>query len=218
MRLGINRTWDSRWFASKEYGTLLHEDFKIREYLEERLGKSASVSKIIIERPAKKARVTIYSARPGVIIGKKGADIDKLRADLSKMTDGRSEPQHRRNPQAGYRRQAGRGKHRRSARAPYYFPPRDEARGAIGLAAARSAFVSIAAAVSAAPKSRAWNGIAKAACRCIRCAPMSITAPRPPYDDGHLRRQGLDLPRRNSGARPDGARQARPAKASRKER
>jgi small subunit ribosomal protein S3 len=86
MRLRINRTWDSRWFASKEYGTLLHEDFKIREYLEERLGKSASVSKIIIERPAKKARVTIYSARPGVIIGKKGADIDKLRADLSKMT------------------------------------------------------------------------------------------------------------------------------------
>ena len=86
MRLGINRTWDSRWFAKKEYGDLLHEDFKMRKYLEEKLGKSASVAKIVIERPAKKARVTIHSARPGVIIGKKGADIDKLRAELSKMT------------------------------------------------------------------------------------------------------------------------------------
>ncbi len=86
MRLRINRTWDSRWYASKEYGNLLHEDFKIRKYLEKLLGKAASVAKIVIERPAKKARVTIYSARPGVIIGKKGADIDKLRAELSKMT------------------------------------------------------------------------------------------------------------------------------------
>ena len=86
MRLRINRTWDSRWFAGKEYGNLLHEDLKIREFLQDRLGKTASVSKIIVERPAKKARVTIYSARPGVIIGKKGADIDKLRAELSKMT------------------------------------------------------------------------------------------------------------------------------------
>ena len=67
MRLRINRTWDSRWFAGKEYGSLLHEDFSIRKFLEEKLGKAASVAKIVIERPAKKARVTIYSARPGVI-------------------------------------------------------------------------------------------------------------------------------------------------------
>jgi small subunit ribosomal protein S3 len=88
MRLGINRTWDSRWFASREnYGKLLHEDFAIRDHLFEKLGKTASVSKIIIERPAKKARVTIYSGRPGVIIGKKGADIEKLRSELAKMTD-----------------------------------------------------------------------------------------------------------------------------------
>ncbi len=85
-RLGINRTWDSRWYASdKEYGTLLHEDIKIRKFLETRL-KSAGVSKIIIERPAKKARVTIHTARPGVVIGKKGADIEKLRAAVSKLT------------------------------------------------------------------------------------------------------------------------------------
>jgi small subunit ribosomal protein S3 len=79
LRLGINRTWDSRWFASpREYGKLLHEDMKIREYLKKEL-KQAAVSKVLIERPHKKCRVTIYSARPGVVIGKKGADIEKLR-------------------------------------------------------------------------------------------------------------------------------------------
>ena len=88
MRLGINRTWDSRWFANHgNYAKLLHEDFKIRAYLEKLIGKTASVAKIVIERPAKKATVTIHSARPGVIIGKKGADIEKLRAEIGKMTD-----------------------------------------------------------------------------------------------------------------------------------
>lgn len=86
LRLGINRTWDSRWFAKKEYGTFLHEDIRVRKYLEEKIGKAASVAKIVIERTTGKMRVTIQSARPGVIIGKKGADIEKLRADLSKMT------------------------------------------------------------------------------------------------------------------------------------
>jgi small subunit ribosomal protein S3 len=87
LRLGINRTWDSRWFAGKgEYGKLLHEDMEIRKELMEDL-KQAAVSKIVIERPHKKCRVTIYSARPGVVIGKKGADIEKLRRDISKMTD-----------------------------------------------------------------------------------------------------------------------------------
>jgi len=85
LRLGINRTWDSRWFAKKDYADLLHEDFRIREFLEKRLDQ-AGIAKIVIERPAKKARVTIHSARPGVVIGKKGADIDKLRLDLAKMT------------------------------------------------------------------------------------------------------------------------------------
>ena len=86
LRLGINRTWDSRWFASdKEYAGLLHEDLEIRKYLEQRLAQ-AGVARIVIERPAKKARITIHSARPGVVIGKKGADIEKLRSDLAKMT------------------------------------------------------------------------------------------------------------------------------------
>jgi small subunit ribosomal protein S3 len=86
LRLGINRTWDSRWFADKsEYGKLLHEDIEIRETLLKNL-KQAAISKIIIERPHKKCRVTIHSARPGVVIGKKGADIDKIRKLVSKMT------------------------------------------------------------------------------------------------------------------------------------
>jgi small subunit ribosomal protein S3 len=87
LRLGINRTWDSRWFARKgEYAKLLHEDIKIRGYLMKQL-KQAAVAKIVIERPHKKCRITIHSGRPGVVIGKKGADIDKLRKEVSKMTD-----------------------------------------------------------------------------------------------------------------------------------
>ena len=86
LRLGINRTWDSRWFANKrEFGKLLHEDVKIRAYLTKEL-KQAGVSKVLIERPHKKCRVTIYSARPGVVIGKKGADIEKLRKKVADMT------------------------------------------------------------------------------------------------------------------------------------
>ena len=86
LRLGINRTWDSRWFAnSREYGKLLHEDVAIREYLKKEL-KQAGVSKVLIERPHKKCRVTIHAARPGVIIGKKGADIETLRKKLTAFT------------------------------------------------------------------------------------------------------------------------------------
>ena len=88
LRLGINRTWDSRWFATgAEYARLLHDDLKVRDALKKRLYQ-AGVSRITIERPHKKCRVTIYAARPGVIIGKKGADIEKLRKDLSEMTEG----------------------------------------------------------------------------------------------------------------------------------
>jgi small subunit ribosomal protein S3 len=86
LRLGINRTWDSRWFAgSREYGQLLHEDMAIRAMLMKQL-KQAAVSKVVIERPHRKCRVTIHSGRPGVVIGKKGADIDKLRKQIAQMT------------------------------------------------------------------------------------------------------------------------------------
>lgn len=85
LRLGINRTWDSRWFADGDYATLLHEDLRIRKFLHKKLVQ-AGISKVIIERPAKKARVTIHTARPGVVIGKKGADIEVLRREISNLT------------------------------------------------------------------------------------------------------------------------------------
>jgi len=87
LRLGINRTWDSRWYAGKDYGTKLLQDVKLRAYVLENL-KQAGVARVIIERAANKTNVTIHSARPGVIIGKKGSDIEKLRKDLSKFTGG----------------------------------------------------------------------------------------------------------------------------------
>lgn len=84
-RLGINRTWDSLWISEGNYSTQIMQDFKIREFLKKRLD-NAGVSKIVIERPAKKCRVFIHTARPGVIIGKKGAEIETLRKELSKLT------------------------------------------------------------------------------------------------------------------------------------
>ena len=86
LRLGINRTWDSRWFADANYADLLHEDIAIRKFLNKKLA-AAGISHIVIERPAKKAIVTIYCARPGVIIGKKGQDIESLKKDLIKLSN-----------------------------------------------------------------------------------------------------------------------------------
>ena len=86
MRLQVNRTWDSRWYAdTKDYGDLLLEDIAIREFIETEC-KQAGISRVIIERPHKKCRVTIHAARPGVIIGKKGADIEVLRKKLANFT------------------------------------------------------------------------------------------------------------------------------------
>ena len=85
LRLGVNRTWDSRWYADDNYAGYLHEDVKIKEFLKKKLAQ-AGISRIVIERPAKKARVTIHSARPGVVIGKKGQDIEALRKEIQSMT------------------------------------------------------------------------------------------------------------------------------------
>jgi small subunit ribosomal protein S3 len=84
-RLGIIKTWDSRWYAKKNYAALLHEDIKIRSIVKERL-THAGVSKIEIERAGQKAKINIHTARPGIIIGKKGAEVDKLKKDLETMT------------------------------------------------------------------------------------------------------------------------------------
>ena len=82
IRVGINRTWDSRWFSDRNYADRLIKDLKLREYVKDKL-KAAGISKVIIERAAQNTKVTVHTARPGVIIGKKGADIEKLRKDLS---------------------------------------------------------------------------------------------------------------------------------------
>ncbi len=87
LRVGINRTWDSRWYAGRDYAKKLVEDLKMREFVKERL-KPAGISKVVIERAAKNTKVTVHTARPGVIIGKKGADIEKLRSELAKRAGG----------------------------------------------------------------------------------------------------------------------------------
>ena len=84
-RLSVQRNWTSKWYSnSKKFATMLNEDIKVREFLRQKLGHAA-VGKIIIERPAKNARITIFSARPGVVIGKKGEDIEALKAQLQKL-------------------------------------------------------------------------------------------------------------------------------------
>ena len=85
-RLGVIRTWDSRWYAEADYSKLLHEDLKLRNFLKKRLYNSG-VSKIEIERAANKAKINIYTARPGLIIGKKGAEVETLKKELAKLTD-----------------------------------------------------------------------------------------------------------------------------------
>ncbi len=85
-RLGVIKTWDSKWYSKADYANLLHEDIKLREFLKKRLYHSG-VSKIEIERAANKAKINIYTARPGLIIGKKGSEVETLKKDLAKLTD-----------------------------------------------------------------------------------------------------------------------------------
>ena len=86
-RLGIVKTWNSRWYADKEYSKFLHEDLRLKKYLKKKM-YHAGISKIEIERAAKRIRINIYAARPGIIIGKKGAEIESLKKDLQKFTSG----------------------------------------------------------------------------------------------------------------------------------
>ncbi|GFE59224.1 MULTISPECIES: 30S ribosomal protein S3 [Geobacteraceae] len=85
-RLGVIKTWDSKWYAEADYAKLLHEDIKLRAFLKKRLYHSG-VSKIEIERAANKAKINIFTARPGLIIGKKGSEVETLKKELAKLTD-----------------------------------------------------------------------------------------------------------------------------------
>ncbi len=86
LRLGINKTWDSRWFSGKSYAHNLHQDYMIRDYIEKNF-KLAGIAKVVVERSSKKVIVAIHSSRPGVLIGKKGADIEKLKKKIKTMCD-----------------------------------------------------------------------------------------------------------------------------------
>ena len=206
LRLGINRTWDSRWFAGKgEYGKLLHEDIKIREELMKQL-KQAAVSKIVIERPHKKCRVTIHSARPGVVIGKKGADIEKLRKQVAKLTDSDVVINivEIRKPELDA--QLGRRIDRAAARAPRRVPPRHEARRAVGDASRRRRHPHQLLGPPRRRRDRAHGVVS----RRPRAAAHAARRRRLRRRDRvhhlrHLRRQGLDLQGRDPRARSDGA-------------
>ena len=88
LRLGIIEGWDSKWFASRDYAALLHEDLKLRDFIKKRL-YHAGISRVEIERMANKAKINIFTARPGIVIGKKGVEIDKLKTDIQKMMKGK---------------------------------------------------------------------------------------------------------------------------------
>ena len=218
LRVGINRTWDSRWFASRgEYGKLLHEDMHIRDHILKQR-RQAGISKVVIERPHKKCRVTVHTARPGVLIGKKGADIEKLRGELAQADRLGGASQHRRGAQARDRRHAGGRDHRPAARAPRRLPPRHEARGAVGAAAGRARHPhQLLAAVSAAPRSRAseWYREGRVPLHTLRA---DIDFGYGLAQDGlrRHRRQGVDLQGRDHGARSDGRREARASRRRRR--
>lgn len=84
-RLGVNKTWDSRWFAKKDYAGLLHEDIKLRQFIREKLS-SAGIAKVEIERAASKVKINVHTARPGIVIGKKGAGVETLKGDLQRLS------------------------------------------------------------------------------------------------------------------------------------
>ena len=207
-RLGINRTWDSRWFARKdEYGRLLHQDIAIRKELKKRLYQ-AGVSRIIIERPHKKCRITIYAARPGVIIGKKGADIEKLRKQLGAMTssDVSLNIVEIRKPEIDSKLVAQGVADQLERRIAFRRAMKRAVQSALRLGAEGIRIT--CSGRSAAPRSR--DGMVprrpRAAAHAARRHRLRLR--RSQDHLRHHRRQGVDLQRRGARARPDGAGQA----------
>jgi ribosomal protein S3 len=170
IRLGIAKDWNSTWYADKgDYAEMLNSDLEVRGYLQKRLAQAA-VSRIQIERPAKSARITIHTARPGIVIGKKGEDIESLRRDVTTLM---GVPTHItvaeiRKPELDAYLVAEGVAQQLERRIMF----RRAMKRAVGNAMRLGA---LGIKISVAPTSRAANGIAKAACRCIRCAPTSIT-------------------------------------------
>ena len=130
-RLSVNRDWRSRWYASpQELPAFLHSDLEIRDYVKKKL-QFAAVAKIVIERAWNTIRVTIHTARPGIVIGRKGAEIEKMTEEISKMAARQTgQDRHPGNQDAGARRAAGCRKCRAADRAPHRLSARDEESGA----------------------------------------------------------------------------------------
>jgi small subunit ribosomal protein S3 len=179
LRLGINRTWDSRWFARKEYGNLLLGDLGLRDFLQKRLAQ-AGVSRVVIERAARKTRITLHTARPGVVIGKKGVDIEKLRTDIAKLS--KSEVSLNiveiRKPEIEAKLIADNIAQQLERRVAFRRAMKRAVQSAIRLGA-QGIRINCSGRLGA-RRSPEWNGIAKAAYPCIHCAPTSISVMAPP--------------------------------------
>ena len=202
LRLQINRTWDSRWFAEgQDYGRLLLEDLKIRQFIFKSLPQAA-ISKVVIERPAKLCRVSIYAARPGVIIGKKGSDIEKLKKQLSKMTSSEVSLNivEIRKPEIDARLVAQGVADQLERRIAFRRAMKRAVQSALRLGAEGIRIT--ARAVSAARKSRAPNGTARVAFRCTRCAATSTMPSAGAHRLWRVRRQGVGLQGRDLGHDP----------------
>ena len=190
-RLGVIEHWDSKWFARREYAQLLHEDLRMRKFLKERL-YHAGISKVEIERAANKAKINIYTARPGIVIGKKGAEIEKLKSELAKLTKRESfiNIHEVRRPDVDAQLVAENVALQLERRVAF----RRAMKEAVGRAmrmGAQGVKVQCAGRLGRRRDRAHASGTAKAACRCTRCAPTSATAspkPRPPTASSASRR------------------------------
>ena len=208
LRLGINRTWDSRWYDDRDYAKLLAEDLKIRRFLEKRLAQ-AGLSRIVIERPAKRARITIHTARPGVVIGKKGQEIETLRKELAALTSGDVHLNivEVRKPELDAKLVAE--NIAQQLHAPRHLPPGDEARGAVGDAAGCPGHPGHLRRPAGRCRDRAQRVVPRGPGAAAHAARQRRFRPgHGAHALRHLRHQGVGVPRRDHGARPHGLRQA----------
>ncbi len=221
IRLGITRDWTSKWYAStKNFPAHVYTDHLVREFLKKRLVE-ASVSRIQIERAARKVNITIHTARPGIVIGKKGEDIEKLRgqvAKMMKMPAVRRAHQHRRDPQARARCAAGCRRHCAAARTPRHVPSRDEARGDEHDAHRRARHQGARVGPPERRGNRAHRGVSRRP-RAAAHVPRGHRL-RPGRSEDHVRRdrrEGVDLQGRSvraaGAAAGGGGRRGRPAAA-----
>jgi small subunit ribosomal protein S3 len=213
--LGINRTWDSRWFAdgADDYARCCTRTSRSARMLKKRLAQ-AGVARIIIERPHKQCRVTIYAARPGVIIGKKGADIEKLRKDLAAMTEGEVALNivEIRKPEIDAKLVAENIAQQLERRVAFRRAMKRAMQSAMRLGA-KGIRINCSGRLGGAEIARMeWYREGRVPLHTLR-ADIDYGVRRSPDDLWHHRRQGLDLQGRDAGARPDGAGQARRAKS-----